>query len=515
MKSAYNGHIVRRASWAIAAALGGALASHAVAAPARDEKQPVVNVEQAPFSSTTDHHGVFHGRSLNYRATASQLDIKDAKGNPEARIFSVAYTETAASNSESHTRPVTFLYNGGPGSASFWIHMGAFGPKILPYNAMSPNAPVAPGHESVDNPDALLDVTDIVFIDPVGTGYSHALGTYHDADFYTITKDAASVSDFIRTWLTINKRWDSPRFIGGESYGTLRSAMILAAQKWMAYNGVILISQGLDWGTVIMPPGYDLGYTLFLPTYAATAWYHHKLATNGDDLQTTVSKAEAFASTDYAAALAKGAFIDANQTRQVAEKLAAITGIPADVWVAQHLRIDPDFFRRHLLDRENLRIGRFDTRFTIPVSSAYDPSDEADPSLDGEAAAYSNAMRQYLVQDLAVPGTETYEPLSSMTSESPWTYDLTNGAYVNPSVLIGEAMRENRQMTLFVASGFYDSSSPVYSAKYNIGHSGVDLKRTTFTFYPTGHMMYVDPASRQHLLDDIRLYIRSTLSGQR
>lgn len=487
----------------------GIAALLAVLAPVDSHAQPsaatAVNAAQsADPRSVTTHVGTFNGRRLAYRAVAGNTVVNDDRGRPSASIFSVAYVAEGAMASPG--RPVTFLYNGGPGSASFWIQMGALGPKIVQLNGADPRGAGNLPHPIVDNPDALLDVTDLVFIDPIGTGYSHALGESKDEDFYKTSRDASSISDFIATWLTENRRWGSPRFVGGESYGSIRTAMIVGQDPWMTFNGAILISQGLDWGTVILPRGYDLGYVQFLPSYAATAWYHGKIARTGS-VADQVAVARQFAYGDYAVALARGPDLATVDRERMADRLAALTGIDRAIWLANDLRLPPDQFRRLLLAADGLRLGRFDTRFTTRIDSVFDERDGFDPSLSAAAIPYLEAMRTYLVQDLKVDRAAPYRAVTGAN----WTYDLDNEAFLNPTPHLGDAMRANPSMRLFVASGYYDFSSPVASALYNIGHGGIPMDRVTLTYYPSGHMMYIDPAERRALARDLRGFIERAL----
>lgn len=454
---------------------------------------------------TTIHRGIFNGQRVDYRAIAGNMIIHDKAGKPTASIFSVAYL--ANGKSDFRSRPVTFLFNGGPGSASFWIQMGALGPKIVELPGPDATDVTNPIHRITDNPDALLDVTDLVFIDPVGTAYSHAIPEDRNSDFYKTSTDATSIFEFIQEWLTVNRRWNSPRFVGGESYGSIRTALIVGKDAWMSFNGAILISQGLDWGTVIMPRGYDLGYQQFLPSYAATAWYY-RVVPRTMSVDEYVQQAATFAYSEYAAALAQGPALTELQRDAMAERLSRLTGIAKPVWIANDLRVPPDQFRRLLLAGQNLRVGRFDARFSTHAAPVFDANESFDPSLSAAAIPYLEAMRAYLADDLKVDRVTAYRAYTG----GEWTYDLDNEAFLNPAPHIGDAMRTNPAMRLFVASGYYDFSSPVASAFYNIGHAGVPMSRVTMKYYETGHMMYVAKEGRRALASDLRRFIVDTLS---
>lgn len=498
--------IVMIALLSVTVPLASAMAETAVPAPSASAGR---GDAQGFKPSITRHKGRFGKAEIHYEAIAETIPIAGENGQPEAEIFSVGYTAITKAPA---TRPVTFLYNGGPGSASFWIQMGAFGPKIVALNGPAGGSDrSSPGSPLVDNPDALLDVTDLVFIDPVGTGFSHAVGSTKDEAFFKITTDASSIAKFIRAWLTRHGRWQSPRFIGGESYGSIRTAMIVDDDPFMTFNGAFLISQGLDWGTVIMPPGYDRGYELFLPSYSAAAWYYHRYqASTVSSVADAVAESQRFAERDYVSALAQGQGVSATAKANVASRLAQLTGIPKDEWIRANLRIDPDAFRRLLLRDRGLRISRFDARYSIGNSQVFDAGERYDPSLSAAALPYLNAMRAYLSSGL---GVTTDKPYIGVIS-SDWTYDLSNEAFINPAPKLGAAMTRNPGMRLFVASGYYDFSSPVSSAQYNIGHGGIPLDRTTMTYYPTGHMMYLDSEHRRALLDDMRAFIVATLDAQ-
>jgi carboxypeptidase C (cathepsin A) len=461
---------------------------------------PIPAIQTDEPTSITHQVGVFNGRHVDYAAVAGNTIIHDRAGKATASMFSVAYL--AENRSSSVRRPVTFLMNGGPSSASFWIQMGSFGPEIVELYGPDAADTGSPARRIIDNPDALLDVTDLVFIDPVGTSYSHVLGTSKDSDFFKTSSDAASIADFIVEWLTKNKRWESPRFVGGGSYGSIRTALILTHDPWMSFTGAILISQGLDWGTVIMPRGYDLGYEHFLPSYAATAWYYHA-GPNAPSVETCIAQATTFAYFDYASALAKGASISAIERDQIANQLSQLTWIPASTWIANDLRIPPDQFRRTILAAKGLRVGRFDSRYSTRAEPVFDADEKLDPSLSAAAVPYLEAMRAYLVEDLKVDRPSPYLPLAP----GEWTHDTDNDAFLNPAPHIGDSMHSNAAMKLFVASGYYDFSSPVASAVYNINHAGIPMDRVTMKYYETGHMMYVNPAGRRALLHDIRGFI--------
>ena len=317
----------------------------------------------APMVSVTHRSGTFGGVKVSYTATAKETYLKADDGMPKASIFSTSYVKDGADPN----RPVTFLFNGGPGSGSLWLHMGAFGPKrvAIPSDARDDGAPPYP---IADNPESLLDVTDLVFIDPVGTGFSHALGKTEAKDYWGVTADAKSVAQFIRIWLRDNNRWNAPKFLGGESYGTTRSAAVVNELEGnyndVALNGVILISTILDFGAQAEVEGNEMVYVVALPSMAATAWYHDKVADRPASLEEFVAQARTFAAGDYLAALLKGNALGDTERASVRQRLARFTGLSEAYLDKANLRIFPGRFYKELLRDRGLTVGRLDTRYT-------------------------------------------------------------------------------------------------------------------------------------------------------
>ncbi|MEA3038008.1 MAG: hypothetical protein QOE79_521, partial [Sphingomonadales bacterium] len=327
-----------------------AFAQPAAPPPPAKQEQPERPIPE-PTVSVTHHRGVFGGVPVAYTATASETYLKGDDGTPKASIFSVAYVKEPRDPS----RPVTFLFNGGPGSGSVWLQMGAFGPKRvgIPSDARDDGAPPYP---ILDNPDSLLDVTDIVFIDPVGTGFSHTLGKTEGKDYWGVTQDAKSVSQFIRLWLNDNGRWNSPKYMGGESYGTTRSAAVVnqleGAYNDVGLDGIILMSTILDFGAQANVQGNEMPYVLFLPSMAAAAWYHHKVANPPATVDAFVQEAREFAEGDYAAALLKGQRLEGEARAAIRRRLARFTGLSEEYLERADLRVtDQRFYKELLRDR--------------------------------------------------------------------------------------------------------------------------------------------------------------------
>ncbi|MGH6977731.1 MAG: S10 family peptidase, partial [Brevundimonas sp.] len=348
-----------------------------------------------PVLSVTRHTGVFGGERISYRAIAGETYLKDKDGRPLAAIVSYSYIKEGPTDPN---RPVTFLWNGGPGSGSLWLHMGAFGPKrvVVPSDARDDGAPPFP---IIDNPDSLLDVTDIVFIDPVGTGFSRALGETDPADYWGVTKDAKSMADFIRLWLNEHGRWNAPKYIGGESYGTTRSAAVIneleRGHTDVSINGILLISSILDFSLAADVQGNELGFVTNLPSMAATAWYHNKVADRPATVEEFVAEARAFAIGPYASALLKGNALTVEERAAILPQLSRFTGVSETYLSNANLRLSPSRFYKELLRDRGLTIGRLDTRYTgVDYDNAGDRPDN-DPSFYGIDGAYTAAMNAW------------------------------------------------------------------------------------------------------------------------
>jgi carboxypeptidase C (cathepsin A) len=333
----------------------------------------------------TRHSGTFGGQRINYTATAGETYLKDKDGNPKASIFSVSYVK----DGRDPNRPITFLFNGGPGSGSVWLHMGAFGPKrvAIPSDARDDGPPPYP---ILDNPDSLLDVTDIVFIDPVGTGFSHALGKTDPKEYWGVTADAKSVAEFIRLWLNDNGRWNSPKYLGGESYGTTRSAAVVNELEGsfndVSLNGVLLISTILDFGAQANVPGNEMPYVLFVPSMAAAAHFHGKVP-DAPPLEAFVNEARSFAMADYATALLKGQALKGEERAQIRRRLARYTGLSEQYLEQADLRVTDSRFYKELLRDRGLTVGRLDARYTGRDFDNAGEQVDNDPSFYGIDAA--------------------------------------------------------------------------------------------------------------------------------
>jgi carboxypeptidase C (cathepsin A) len=486
------------------------LAQPPAAAPAPAKPDQPDRPIPEPTVSVTHHRGVFGGVPVAYTATASETYLKGDDGTPKASIFSVAYVKEP----RDPARPVTFLFNGGPGSGSVWLQMGAFGPKRvgIPSDARDDGAPPYP---ILDNPDSLLDVTDIVFIDPVGTGFSHTLGKTEGKDYWGVTQDAKSVSQFIRLWLNDNGRWNSPKFMGGESYGTTRSAAVVnqleGAYNDVGLDGIILMSTILDFGAQANVQGNEMPYVLFLPSMAAAAWYHHKVANPPATVDAFVQEARDFAEGDYAAALLKGQRLQGEARASIRRRLARFTGLSEDYLERADLRVTDQRFYKELLRDRGLAIGRLDARYT---GKDYDNAGETpdnDPSFYGIDAGYTAAVNSWVRDGLGFKSDRSYVTIGPVGN---WDWDLSDQGgeakyYKSVAPYLSKAMRENSGLRVFVGAGYYDFATPLFGAEYALSRTGFPQDRIQFHYYEAGHMMYVHDESRAKLARDVRAFIRS------
>lgn len=483
----------------------------ATASAQTPDPQPAGQREAAaippPNVSVTRHSGTFGGARVAYTATAGETYLKAADGTPRAAIFSVAYVKQGPRDPN---RPVTFLFNGGPGSGSVWLHMGAFGPKrvAIPSDARDDGGPPYP---LPDNPDSLLDVTDLVFIDPVGTGFSHALGKTDPKEFWGVTADAKSVAEFIRLWLNENGRWNAPKYLGGESYGTTRSAAVVNELEGqyndVSLNGVILISTVLDFAAGADTPGNELSPVLNLPSMAATALFHGKA--QAPSVEAFVEEARQFALGPYATALLKGQKLPAAERVGVRRELARFTGLSEQYLDRADLRVEPARFYKELLRDRGLTVGRLDSRYTGRDYDSAGETPDNDPSFYGIDAGYTAAINAHVRETLGYRTDRSYVTIGNV---GPWDWRLGQGrdrdAYLNVTPYLGKAMRENSGLRLFVGQGYYDFATPFFAAEYALSRTGIPQDRVAYRYYGSGHMMYVRDDDRSALTRDVRAFIR-------
>jgi carboxypeptidase C (cathepsin A) len=472
------------------------------------------NVKEPPEEKTSiTHHAIkVNGMTLNYKAFAGNLPMKDEAGKLKANIFFTSYIKDG--EEDKSQRPITFAFNGGPGAASVFLHLGALGPKRILLKEEREALP--PPYKLVENAYTWLDITDLVFIDPVGTGYSRATSGEDPKKFWGVKEDIQSVGEFIRLYLTKYNRWLSPKFIAGESYGTTRAAGLssyLQNKLGINLNGLILISEALNFQSIVFTPGNDLPYILFLPTYATTAWYHHKLSPKfQSNFQKTMDEVEEFALNEYLVALAKGDLLSGLERNSIVGKLMRYTSLSKTYIEKSNLRINRDDFTKELLRQEDLRIGVLDSRIT----GKYTPRDFIqDPSVFLVTGLLMATWNDYVRKELKYETTLPYEILSMKANDS-WNWSSATGGlgYVNVVDTLYQAMSENRYLKVLIASGYYDLDTPYFASKFAANHLGLDpklCKNLTLTFYEAGHQMYTHLPALKKLKTDVADFFREAI----
>jgi carboxypeptidase C (cathepsin A) len=449
-----------------------------------------------------------HGRSLAYTVTPGTLTIRDDEGKPTASMFYTAYTV----ESRGAPRPVTFLFNGGPGSATMWLHMGSFGPVKV--DASNPETVAGPPFRYGPNPDTLLDVSDLVFIDAPTTGLSRPLGKTEPKDFFGVDKDIDAFTRTIQRYLTVYGRWNSPKFIIGESYGTTRAAGLAKAlsDKGVQLNGIVLVSTILNIGLF---SGDDQTLINFLPTYAADAWYHGKIEPK-PELMSFMAQAKAFASGPYAAALQKGDAISDEEKQSVARQMAQLTGLSTAYILQSNLRVQPNRFQRELLRDRREIIGRIDSRFVGTEGDAAGEQPSYDPQASAITGAFVGAFNDYLYRDLGYKTPLTFRPNNYAGIGNDWNFqhNSPDGQQfaANVSSDLAQAMRENPRLKILNVAGLYDLATPFFAAEYDLGHMALEPRiaaNIRYTYYPAGHMMYIDPGSARQLKADLAAFYAS------
>ncbi|NHF58931.1 peptidase S10 [Flavobacteriaceae bacterium TP-CH-4] len=489
------------------------LVANGVFAQEMEEKETVKPIPK-PVSFVTSHQGIFGGKTISYKARAKETYLTNEAGDSVASFWSVAYIKNPVGDVAK--RPVTFVFNGGPGSASVWLHMGLFGPKIVKVDSDAKEDDGAAPYDLVNNEYGLLDLTDLVFIDPVGTGYSRVIGKGREKDYWGLNEDAKSVTQFIRLWVTENERWFSPKYLAGESFGTTRAAAVgkelEGSGQNMALNGMILISQALDYDGSTSIHDNITSYLTYLPSMAATAWYHKK-AGQGKTLEAFIEECRQFVYSTYAPALYRGNLLSKSEREALATKLAYFTGLDKAYILQSDLRILMGRFQKKLLEDKGLAIGRLDGRFM--GDEADDVSERphlGDPASYQIGAAYTAALNHYYASVLKVKMSRPYLT-SNRKIGSKWRWrTVPDGSYweptpVNVSRHLGETMRRNTDMRVLVASGYYDLITPFFDAEYTFARNGIVKDRVQMTYYEAGHMMYVHEPDLVKLSKDIRNFL--------
>lgn len=498
----------RRALSLLAALVPGAGALAQIApAPPAEPAPPLKRPDFVPYPeapSVTYHSVEIDGRTVHYQATAGTIVLAEGKNHePAARIFFVSYRKTEGPVGEGKapafpdpaTRPITFSFNGGPGSSSVWLHLGVFGPRRVDHADDFGN-PGPPPHRVVPNEFSLLDKSDFVFIDPVSTGYSRAQGDKSEKAYHGVNEDIASVAEFIRLYLGRENRWASPRFIAGESYGTTRAAGLaleLENVHGIATNGVVLISAVLNFQTISFDAGNDLPHVLYLPSFAAVAHFHEKLRPELQrrTLADLLPEVEAFAAGEYALALMKGSAIPEEEADTIAERVAAYTGLSPEYVRRVNLRPDMPRFPKELLRDRGLTVGRLDARYTAADRDDGGATTEFDPSMVAIRSIYTESFNDYLRRELRYDSDLRYEILTSVW---PWSFrGRGDNRYTNVAESLRGAMQRMPFMRVFVASGYHDLATPYFAAEYTVNHlmlrpelrANVEIHE-----YEAGHMMY-------------------------
>lgn len=452
----------------------------------------------------TQHTVVINGVEIAYTATAGVIIMKEeaekdgvsAGEQARAGIFFVAYTRDDVSDYS--RRPITFAFNGGPGSSSVWLHLGLLGPQRVLMN--EEGWPLPPPGRLAPNQYSLLDVSDLVFIDPVSTGYSRPVAGESAKQFHDFRKDIESVGDFIRLYTSRYRRWLSPKYLAGESYGTTRAAGLagyLQERHGLYLNGLMLISAVLHFQTLSFDHGNDLPYMLFLPAYTATAFYHYRLEPALQrDLVATLRAAEAFALGDYALALLQGDQLDPDTFDRIAIQLARYTGLNYDYITRSRLRIRDDRFVKELLRDQHRTVGRLDSRFIGRDRDAAGETVEFDPSLAAITGPYTAALNHYVREQLGFSSDLPYEILTERVW--PWSFNDHQNRYVDVAETLRRAMHRNPALRVHVASGYYDLATPYFATRYTLNHLALDpalRSQISESFYPAGHMMYIQESS--------------------
>ena len=477
---------------------------------AQEEQAPSEKVQEIPPVET--QHSIKVGKkTLKYTATTGMMPLKnDDSGDIEANVFFMAYTLDGTKNVSE--RPLTFVFNGGPGSSSVWLHLGALGPKRV--DGHDAGWMTAPPYKLVDNDYTWLDQTDLVFIDPIGTGYSRAVKADDNKNYWNAESDIESVGEFIRMYLTRYQRWISPLFIAGESYGTFRAAGLAGHlfNKGIAFNGIVLISTILNMQTARFTTGNDLPYALFLPTYAATAWFHGKLSKEMQDrpLREFLDEVEQWAATDYTTALAKGDQLTEREHNTILRRLARYTGLDRTFIDNSNLRIHIQRFCKELLRDEKRTVGRLDGRMKGRDALAVTEFPDYDALFPAIMPAYTSTFNDYIRRELGYEIDRPYHILRSLYQN--WEYE--RGQFPDTSEPLRSAMAKNPFMKVFVGQGYYDLGTPHFAAEYTFNHMALDPEvrdNVQMGYYESGHMYYLDMGALAQFRENITGFIQNAL----
>ena len=485
-------------------------ATETASAAPKDEKESKETPKEETV--TTSHAVTIDGNNVSYQATVGTQILNDDQNAPKASIFYTAYIKDGVT--DKRNRPITFCFNGGPGSASIWLHLGVLGPKRVDIDDEGKVAK-QPFHLN-DNPYSILDITDLVFIDPVSTGYSRAVPGEDPKQFHGVEKDIESVAEFIRLYITRNERWESPKFLAGESYGTTRAsglALELHEKHHVYVDGIMLISCVLNFQTLRFASGNDLPYILYLPTYTSTALYHHKL---DDELQSdpakTMQEVEAFANGEYAHALMLGDNLDPAGRTAIIDKLSRYTGISQSYIDNANLRVNIFRFAQELLRSDRRTVGRFDSRLKGINSDLCSDTFEFDPSYENIVGLFTATFNNYVRTDLNWKHDEEYKIIADV---QPWDYGSAKNQYLDIGEQLRDVMSRNTMLEVYVASGTYDLATPYFATEYTFAHLGLDpslRNNVTLATYEGGHMMYLYHPTLVKMKSDLARFVRQRLA---
>lgn len=482
-----------------------ALVSLCLMLPVLAFAQDAAKFEIAP--SVTRHSIVLPSGVVNYTATAAQIPLRNPEGEVECRMFYVAYSKEGA---EAKNRPVTFAFNGGPGSATLWLHMGALGPKMapMPDDGSLPKPP----YEAIENPDTWLDFTDVVVVDAPGTGFSRVMKPELGKKFFGVRQDIEAFTGFVKGWLTEHNRWKSPLFIAGESYGGIRGSGLTASlfQGGVAVNGFISVSGSNNFLTLDGMRGNDATFIGFLPSMAACAWYHKKLPARFKTVDSVVAETTKWVDEEYGPALLRGNSLSEKETDRVATKLAEYLGLSKKFVLGSNLRVPEWSFFKELLRDEGLSIGRYDGRLIAKEELKVGAQQANDPSDDAVTPPFTSAINDYLLNDLKVKTNMTYNNFGNVY---PW--QNPEGSYPETASDLRNVMAANKHLRVLMCFGYYDLACPFNASIFTINHMGLDAdtkSHISYEYYPAGHMMYIEKVSRKKFHDDVAKFVRDSLA---
>lgn len=463
-------------------------------------------IPEDPAKFVTEHEMRINGENISYSATAQETLMYDEKTDEVTGLmWNVSYVRTDVDNNEN--RPITFIFNGGPGSSSVWLHMGIFGPKrvVLDDNATDDGA--AP-FDLRDNPLSILDVTDMVIIDPIGVGYSRTLGKSDGKDAWGVKQDAKSVGSFIYRWLTENNRWQSPKYLAGESYGTTRAAALIGELEggWtdVAFNGVILISSVLDFNSRDMADSHIDGYLAYLPTMAATSWYHNLVADKKGSIEEFLDEVRDFTINEYAPALFHGSSLAPEKRADIIQKLHNYTGLSKQYLENVDMKFTPELYRSEVMRNDRKAVGRLDGRYIINERSGNNRTYSYDPSSAGIDAAYTAGLMHYMRNDLGITGIRREYNILGGIGRWNWQGERSDA---NVAPLLAQGQAENKDLRIYVTNGYYDMATPFHGTEMTFNQFGFDKSRIKMSYFEVGHMIYIHQPSLEIMTQEMREFI--------